>query len=231
MQASVLFISLFLCSGVFPATPKDILQDVLARMDQAAGSFQSMTAKPTWVTHTDVINENTTESGNIVMKKVAPDQVEALMGFTEPASARRTVTISRRKLQIYFPKIKTLQVYDLGKGGEQIDQFIMLGFGTSGVELAKSFQVRVMGEEPLNGQPAVKLELIPKSEDVKKYVTKIEMWVPDQGAPYPSQEKIYEPSADYRLVTYSDVRINPPLKSDALKLNLPSGVKTEYPQK
>jgi outer membrane lipoprotein-sorting protein len=45
------------------------------------------------------------------------------------------------------------------------------------------------------------------------------------------QEKIYEKSGNYRLVTYSEMKINEPLKPDALKLKLPSGVKTEYPQK
>jgi len=58
------------------------------------------------------------------------------------------------------------------------------------------------------------------------------LWIPEQGDPYPLREKISQPSGDYRLVTYSDVKINPAhLKSDALQLKLPSGVKTEHPGK
>jgi negative regulator of sigma E activity len=217
---------LALCSA--PAgLAKDNLQDVLSRMDLAATSFQCMTAKSTVVQHTDVINENDTESTNVVMRKVGPNQVEGLLDFTEPPGARRTVTFSSRQAKIYYPKLKTVEVYDLGTFGEQIDQFIMIGFGTSGAELAKSYTVKLVGEDSVAGQAATKLELVPKTEDAKKYVTKLELWVPDHGAPYPLQEKIYEPSGDYRLITYSDVKINPPIKADAVKLKLPPGVKTQ----
>jgi len=231
MQARLLLTAILTLCGVLGAVPKDTLQDVLARMDDAASKFQAMTAKAVFVTHTDVINENATESGNVVMKKAGQNSVQALLDFTEPANSRRTATFAGRKAQIYYPKIKTVQVFDLGKGGEQIDQFIMLGFGTSGTELAKSYAMKVIGSETMNGQQTTKLDLTPKSEEAKRYVTRLDMWVPDHGAPYPIQEKVYEPSGDYRLITYSDLKINPPIRSDALKLKLPSGVKTEYPQK
>jgi hypothetical protein len=77
----------------------------------------------------------------------------------------------------------------------------------------------------------MKLSVIPKSENAKKYVSKVEMWVPVQGLPNPVQEKVYEPSGDYRIANYSDIRVNPPLKGDALKLKTPPGVKTENIQK
>jgi len=231
MKFGVLSTALFLCAVGFAEPSNDALRDVLARMDQAAVSFKGMTAKATIVEHTNVIDENTTESANMTIKKTGPDQAELLLDFTDPPESRRSVIIAGRKLQIYFPKINTVQVYDLGKGGEQIDRFIMLGFGTSGTELAKSFNVTVTGTEALKGSPSIKLALIPTSDEAKKYITKIEMWVPDHGAPYPLQEKIYEPSSDYKLTSYSDVKINPELKPDALKLKLPKGVKTEYPQR
>ena len=227
MQARLPLIVVFMLCVARAGISKDSLQDVLARMDQAAASFQSMTAKSTVVQHTDVINENDTESTNVVMKKVGPNLVEGLLDFTEPANAKRTVSFSSRQAKIYYPKLKTIEVYDLGTFGEQIDQFIMIGFGTSGAELARSYIVKLVGEDSVSGQAAIKLELLPKSEDAKKYVTKIELWVPDHGAPYPVQEKILEPSGDYRLITYSDTKINPPLKADAVKLKVPAGVKIQ----
>lgn len=231
MQAKLPFSALFPFLAVLAAVPKEGLDDVLARMDQAAGSFQSMTAQAKFVEHIDVIDENNTETANIFMKKVAPNQLKALMEVTDPPNSRKTVTFSGPEVQIYYPKIKTVQIYDFGSSGEQIEQFVMIGFGTSGSELAKSYGMKVLGGEALNGQRTIKLELTPKSEQAKKYVSRLEMWIPDRDAPYPIQEKIYEPSGDYKLITYSDVRINPPLKADAVKLKLPAGVKKEYPQK
>jgi len=213
-----------------PATlAAESLQQVLARMDKAAGEFKSMTAQVTYVTHTDVLNDNSTESGAVTMRKVQPGEVQGKVDFTAPDM--KTVTIEKRRVQEYFPKIKTLQVFDLDKHGEQLDKFFMIGFGTSGIELAKDYDVSVLGTADVNSQAAVHLQLVPKSPEARRYVQKLELWIPDQGDPYPLREKILEPSADYRLVTYTDLKINPVLPPDALQLKLPTGVKIETPGK
>src|ERR1700733_862389 len=205
----------------------DSPQQVLARMDKAASEFKSMTSQVTYVTHTDVLNDDSTETGTVTMRKVQPGEVQGKVEFTAPD--RKTVTIEKRRVQEYFPKINTLQVFDLDKHGEQLDKFFMIGFGTSGMELAKDYDVSVLGTESINGQSAIHLQLIPKVPEARQYVQKLELWIPEQGDPYPLQEKIFEPSGDYRLVTYSGTNINPPLQPDALQLKLPPGVKTEHP--
>jgi outer membrane lipoprotein-sorting protein len=213
--------------AAFPAD--GILQNVLARIDKAANEFKSMTAQVTYITHTDVLNDDSTESGTVTMKKVQPGEVQGKVDFTAPD--RKTVTIEKRRVEEYFPKINTLQVFDLDKHGEQLDKFFMIGFGTSGSELAKDYDVTVLGTENMKGQPAIHLQLIPKAPEARQYIQKLELWIPEQGDPYPLREKIVEPSRDYRLVTYNDLKINPPLQPDALQLKLPPGVKTEHPGK
>ncbi len=211
----------------------DTLQDVLQRMDRAGADFKAMTAQVTYVTHTDVIDENTTETATLVMKKIQPGEVQGRVDFITPDV--KTVTFQNRRVQIYYPKIKTLQIYDLDKHGEQLDKFLMLGFGTTGTELAKDYTVTVLGTETLkDGQdiPAIHLQLVPKTGEARQYVSKVEMWIPEQGEPYPIREKISQPSGDYRLVAYSDLKINPPhLKADALQPKFPKDVKVEHPGK
>ncbi len=212
------------------AAPGDTVQQILARMDQAAKDFKSMTAQVTYLTHTDVLNEDDKESGTVTMKKVQPDEVQGRVDFTGPDA--KIITFEKRKFQQYLPKIKTLQVYDLAKHGEQLDKFLMIGFGTSGTELAKDYDVTLLGTENGKGPSAIHLQLIPKDTQTRQeYVKKLELWIPSEGDPYPLREKIIEPSDDYRLVTYSSLKINPPLQPDALELKLPPGVKTEYPGK
>jgi len=205
------------------------LPEILSRMDKAASEFKSMTAQVTHVTHTEVLNDNSTETGTAIMKKVQPGEVQARIDFTAPDL--KTVTIEKRRVQEYLPKINTLQIFDLDKKGPQLDKFLMIGFGTSGTEIAATYDVTILGSEQLSGQAVTRLQLIPKNVEAKQYVTKLELWIPDQGAPYPLREKIYEPSGDYQLVTYGDQRINPPLKPDALQLKPPAGVKIEHPGK
>jgi len=212
------------------AIASDNLPQVLARMDKAASEFKSMTAQITHVTHTEVLNDDSApETGAATMKKVQPGEVQAKLEFTSPD--RKIITIERRRVQEYLPKINTLQTYDLDKKGPQLDKFVMIGFGTSGTEIAASYDVTILASEQVNGQALMRLQLIPKSGEVKQYVKKLELWIPEQGDPYPVREKITEPSGDYLLVTYSDLTINPPLKPDALELRPPPGVKTKNPGK
>jgi outer membrane lipoprotein-sorting protein len=209
------------------AAAGDTVQQILARMDKAASEFKAMTAQVTDVDHTDVLNDDTTESGTVTMKKVQPGEMQGRVDFTVPD--RKTITFEKRRIQEYLPKINTLQVFDLDKHGEQLDRFLMIGFGTSGTELAKDYDVTVLGTETIKGQSAIRLQLNPRAAEDRQYVQKIELWIPEQGDPYPLREKIFEPSRDYRLVTYDGLTINPPLQPDALQLKLPPGFKTEHP--
>jgi outer membrane lipoprotein-sorting protein len=211
------------------AAADNSLQQVLSRMDKAAAGFHAMTAQVTYVTHTDILNDNSTETGTAIMKKVQPGEVQARIDFTAPNL--KTITIEKRRVQEYLPKINTLQIFDLDKKGPQLDKFLMIGFGTSGTEIAAAYDVMILGSEQLSGQAVTRLQLVPKSGEAKQYVKKLELWIPEQGDPYPLREKIFEPSGDYLLVTYSDQKINPLLKADALELKPLAGVKVEHPGK
>jgi len=220
------FVVCLILAGAVPlAAAGGNVQEILARMDRAANDFKSMTAQVTYVTHTDILNENDTERGNVTMKKVLPGELQGKVEFTSPDP--KVITFEKRRAQEYLPKIKTLQIFDLAKYGEQLDMLLGIGFGTSGTELAKGYDVKVLETE--NG--SVHMQLIPRAPDMKQYVQKLELWIPADGDPYPSREKIVEPSGDYRLVTYEGLKINPPLQPDALQLKLPPGVRTEYPGK
>lgn len=200
---------------------------VLASMDQASSSFQGMTAQLKRVDHTAVINDTTEETGIVRMKKSSQQDVQMLVEFGEPDT--RTVAFEKRKAEIYYPKIKTVHVYDLGKYRQLVDQFLLLGFGTSGNELKQNYAVKLLGEEQVGGEPTARLELIPKSASAKEHLKKVELWISSKG--YPLQQKFYKPSGDYTLIGYSNLQINPGLPASALKLDVPPGVKREYPQR
>jgi len=220
-------IPLVLAATLISVVATESRQDVLSRMDQAAASFRAMTADIKRTTHTAVLNEDDTDSGRAVMKRVGGAQIQGLVEFTKPD--HKFYAFESRKLQIYTPNDNTVQVYDLGKHGEQLDRFLSIGFGTSGKDLARDYQITVGGAATVNGQATTRLELIPTVPEAKKYVTKMELWLTAEG--YPAQEKLYEPSGDYVLWDYTNVKINPPLSPDALQLKVAPGAKYEYPQK
>jgi outer membrane lipoprotein-sorting protein len=204
------------------------LESVLARMDQAAPGFHGMTAELRKVAFTAVVNDTNEEFGTISLLRPKPKDLRMLVQFTKPDA--RSVAFAGRKLQIFYPKINTVQEYDLGKQASLIDQFLLLGFGTTGSDLKQGYSIQFIGEETLNSQKTSHLELTPKSPEVLKHVRKIEIWIADANA-QPLQQKVWQNSRDYTLINYSDVKLLPGLKEAAVQLKLPASVKKEYPQK
>src|SRR5690348_15901516 len=152
------FVSCWAALGASETTPS--LQDVVNRLDQAAAKFHSMSAKIERTKHTAVLNNDDTESGVVYMKKTGT-RLQGLMNITKPD--KKTSAFSGREVQIYYPNMKEVDIYDAGKNGEQLEQFLTLGFGTSGTELEKTYKMRVVGPEPVKGDKTIHLELIPKS--------------------------------------------------------------------
>jgi outer membrane lipoprotein-sorting protein len=230
MRSRAFTILLFLIK--LSAAPDGPKATILARMDKAAIKFKNMTARVTNLVHTDVISDDSTETGTVVMQKVGAGEVRGLINFLTPD--KRSVSFENRKLSLYYPKINTVQEFDLGKHGEQLDQFLMIGFGTSGTALAKDYDVSVLRTATVKGFEGIqtiRLLLIPKTAEARLYVRQVELWIPETGDPYPVQEKISLPSGDYRVITYTELKTNQPLPPGALQLKPARGFKTEYPGK
>jgi len=209
------------------AKPPGELDAVLDRMDRAAAAFKSMSANIRRVSHTAVVNEDNVDSGTILLKRGRGHEVRMLIQLTEPDA--KAVEFRDHTVDIYYPKIQTVDEFDVSKFRELLEQFFLLGFGTSRATLQASYSLRLVGADTINGQKTDRLELIPKSKEVLQHLLRLEMWVGDNG--YPLQQKFYIPGGDYELATYSDMKINPDLPDAMLKLKLPRNVKREYPQR
>ena len=122
--------------------------DVLSKLDQSAAKFSSMTANLTRLTYTKVIDDKAIEEGKMALKKVGPRDLQVLIDFTKPDP--RTVAFRGRKAEIFYPKLKQVQEYDLGKQTDLVDQFLLVGFGTTGKELKSNYAVKYLGEETID---------------------------------------------------------------------------------
>ena len=162
------------------------------------------------------------------MLKKNKDTVAMRIDFTSPDI--KQVSYADKKVQSYLPKINTVQIVDVGKIDNLISQGVLIGFGTTSKELKKSYTIKVVGEETINGKLATKLELIPKADSPLMKVKKIEVWLANSDA-YPVRQKLYQGAGDYNQATYSDLKINPPITEQDLKLKLPKNVKKENPAK
>ncbi len=221
--AAAVLAMIFVCR----AAADETLESVLARMDKAAPSFKSLAAQLRKVTHTAVINEDSIDTGSILLRRARND-MRMLVEFTEPDP--KSVAVHGERIEIYYPKMQTVEEYDMGKNRALVDQFLLVGFGTSGKDLSAAYQIKLLGEEDIGGVKTDHLELIPKSQEVLKQFRKLELWIEDTAG-YPVQQKITQRGGDYHLFTYTAVKLNTPHADAELKLKAPKNAKHVTPQK
>jgi outer membrane lipoprotein-sorting protein len=205
----------------------ETLPDILARMDQSAAQFKAVSAKVKQQDFNAVLSDTTTSDGVIRIKK-SKSGASMVIEFSEPDP--RTIYVAGKVAQRFFPKASTVEIYDVSKHASRVDEFILLAFGSSGTDLKKNYNVKLEGSEMLGGVKTSHLSLVPKAKDILDLVTRIELWIPE-GQTVAVQEKLNQPSKNYQLATFSDVKINPDLPDSAFTLTLPAGVKKLYPQK
>ncbi len=205
------------------------LDAVLSHMDAAAAQWKGMRANAVWTKYVSLVDDKSVESGTIVVQRVSPSRIDMLIEFTEPN--HYFLSVKDTKVEIYKPKIATVEVYDLSKSREKLRQALMLGFGASGKFLAEHYNVSLAGEEAAAGEESVKLELRPKADETARSFEKIEMWVAKKTW-QPVEQKVYETSpGDYRIYSYSAVESNPRFPRGSFKLKLAPGTSRVFPQR
>jgi len=214
--------------ALWAAAAASPLDEALARLDRAASGFRGMKAQIRKISYTALVKETSEESGRMVLYRPKPKDLRMLVEFDQPSP--RAVAFQNNKIQLYYPRLMTVQEYDLGKQGALVDQFLLLGFGTPVRELRRAYSIRHLGQESLQGIPADRLELTPLSQEAAQHVKTVEIWV-SQNDGMVIQQKVNQPSRDYVLVMYSGIQVNPPLTPADVRLNLPKGVKKETPQR
>jgi len=204
------------------------VDSVLAKMDSSAPSFRGVTAQLKRLTHTAVINDDSVETGSFSLLKAKGREPRVLIHIEKPDE--RLVALNERKAEIYNPKAQVVQEFDLGKQKGLVDQFLLLGFGVSGKDIRKSYEVKYVGEDAVSGQACSRLELTPRSPQVKEHFNRIELCIAESGG-YPVRQKLIEPSGNFTDIMYSGVKLNPAIQADELALKLPKNVKREFPQR
>src|SRR3984893_11184273 len=174
------------------------LENVLKQLDSQAADFHSLVADLERTKVTVVVNDKSTESGKIFVRRDDKMRIE----LTQPDE--RTILRDGDDFYIYNPKIHRVEEYNLGNKKSLVDQFVLLGFGTPGSELKKSYSITLQGEESLDNRKVVLLELLPKSDDVRNQLSKIQLWF-DESTWLPAQQKFYETgSGDYFIIHYKN---------------------------
>jgi outer membrane lipoprotein-sorting protein len=199
------------------------LDTALRQMDAQAHDFHGLSADVDRTKVTVVVNDRSTESGVMFLRG---DKMR--IDLKTPDA--RTILRHGDKLYIYNPKLNRVEEYDLGKHRSLVDQFLLLGFGSSSHTLRKAYGLKLLGEPSLDGKKVAWIELKPKSDDVRDQISKIEIWV-DESTWLPIQQKFFETgSEDYFEIHYANEVRNPQIEDSEFKPKWPHGTERVHPQ-
>ncbi len=194
--------------------PAPTLESVLARMDDAAAHFQNAQADFVFNQYQKVVDETDIQKGTVYYRRAGKD-IEMMADFKEPD--RKFVLYKDGKLEVYQPKIEQVMEYTAGANREQVESFLVLGFGGSGQDLKKSYDVSYQGEETVDNIPTAKLQLIPKSEKTRASFPQIILWIGLENG-VSVQQKLMQTQGDYRLAQYSAINLKAKIASDVFRL-------------
>jgi len=204
---------LLLLHSLAVAQEKPTLDSVLKKMDDASAQFQTAQANFVFDQYQKVVDEHDTQKGTVYYRR-SGQQIEMMAEFKDPD---KFVLYKDGQLQVYEPKINRVMQYSTGANREQLESFLVLGFGGSGQDLKKSFDVTFQGEETIDNIPTGKLHLVPKSDKTRANFPEIILWI-DLSNGISVQQKLVQTEGDFRVAKYSNINLRSKIGNDVFRL-------------
>jgi outer membrane lipoprotein-sorting protein len=209
-------------------SPSDgALEKVLGQMDSAAEKFHTTEASVVWDQYQKVVDEHEEQKGKVYFRRTA-NEIQMAADITEPD--QKYVLFNGAKIQVYQPKIDQVTVYPTGKNREEFESFLVLGFGGRGHDMLKSFEVKYLGNEAVDGMDAAKLDLVPNTTRVRNNVDHIVLWIDPARGISVQQQFFFGSSGDFRLARYSGIKVNEKIPDSVFRLKTTSKTKFISPQ-
>lgn len=216
----------FLCAHAAWAQ-KTPLQQVLEQMDRTAANFHTTQANFVWTQYTKIVDDTDIQKGTVYFRR-AGNQVEMAADISDPAPPKY-VLFADSKIQVYRTKADDVTEYNAGKDRAAFESFLVLGFGGSGQDMLKSFDVTYSAAEKVDGVDTAKLDLVPKSEKLRNTFNHIWLWI-DLARGVSLRQQLFAPGGDYRLAAYSAIRLNEKIPDGAFKLKTTAKTKFLSPK-
>ncbi len=207
--ASFSLASAFLLSAKASAqSAPEHLSEILRQMDAASLKFKSAEADFRKDTFQRVVRETTTQNGTIYfLKSGATLQMGAVIAPPEA----KVVEYKDGRLRIFDPGPNHLTELDGRTNQAQYESFLTLGFGGSGKDLEKTWNITDQGTESMDdGGQAVKVEkldLIAKDPAQRSSIAHVTIWV-DPARAISLKQEFFFASEDTQTAVYTHIRTN-----------------------
>ena len=157
------------------------------------------------------VRDTTTQYGSVYFLRGAKGTE---MGLSIIKPSVKIVHFEGGNGTIYDPaSAKKFNTFSTGNDKAKSESFLTLGFGGSGKDLERAWDIKLLGTEDLQDNGATvatdKLDLVAKDPSVKQMFSHVVIWVdPVRGISL--KQESTTPEGDKRTVTYSHIRYNDP---------------------
>ena len=211
----VVALTLTAAGNAYSQAPSPQLTYVLKQLDTASTKFQRATADFQWDYYEKVVHDTSTQKGSIYFEreKGSTDMGAVLVDPNAGPKSKpiKVIQYQGGLVQLFDPGVDQITVLHEAGNQAEIESFLTLGFGGSGTDLARAWNITDLGPETLtdSGQPVKveKLDLVGKDADARKNFTHITIWV-DPARAVSLKQIFYTTSGDYRTATYSNIKVN-----------------------
>jgi outer membrane lipoprotein-sorting protein len=203
----------FLSGHTAIAAPQDDLKSVLDRLNVSAANFRSTSADVEFDTiETDPIPDTDVQKGVVYYdRKDGAVRMGVHMSEHNGKPSGKTYTYIGGTFKLFEPTVN--QVTTFTKAGKW-ESYVILGFGASGKDLQAKWDIKYLGTETVNGVKTEKLELVAKDADVRKNLSRVDIWLDPDHAVSLKQEFTLSSTGTY-VCNYSNFKFNQPLPGDA----------------
>ena len=206
------------------------LSTVLSQLDAASQRFKSARADIKSDYYERVVKDTTTQIGTIYFERNGAG-IQMGSVITDPASKKTQKVLEYKNgiFRMFDPGVNQVTVINSGSNQSQYETYLTLGFGGSGKDLARVWNITDQGSESVtdNGQPVKteKLDLVAKDAGTRNQVTHVTIWV-DTTRSVTLKQVFYTPSGDYRTETYSNIKLNGNIDKGSFKMHTDSHTTT-----
>src|SRR5579859_188985 len=148
-RVTVCAATLVVAFAAYPARAADDLAAVLAKLDAASVKFKSAQADVEWDNvQTVPIEDIDKQVGTVLFQRKDGKLSMALHLKTDNGKpVPKDMVYSSGLFKLYEPLLKQMNIYKAGANQAQAEAIMTVGFGGSGKELQKSWQVSYAGTE------------------------------------------------------------------------------------
>jgi outer membrane lipoprotein-sorting protein len=205
------------------------LSTVLSQMDAASQRFKNARSDFRQEVYERVVHDTTVETGSIYFQRSGTSMEMGAVVQEQGASQPRVIAYKDGELRMFDPGVNQITVLHAGTNQAQYESFLTLGFGGSGHDLAKVWNITDQGVEAMQeGGHAVqtqKLDLVAKDASVRNTFSHITIWV-DPARDVSLKQIFYAPNGDTRTAVYTNIKVNGSIDKKTFEIHSNSSTTT-----